>query len=89
MDFEILKDQIEPPDQNNNVWIFHVRLADKQRSEAKIRIDASDLNAWVKQALGRDPHSDRGDKDKLGDLRANWEKIEAVLRKHLSAALAP
>jgi hypothetical protein len=86
MSFEILKEQIEPPDQNNNVWVFIVRQCYQKKENAtlKMRVGAFDLNAWVKEALGRYPVVDVGDKSKLKDLRENWKRIEPVLRKHLS-----
>ncbi len=79
MTVEILKDRIRQPAQNNLTWIFSVRLNNGEPVDWKV--DSFDLNMWFKEAVGRYPRHDRGDKDEKEDILENWSLVEPRLRK--------
>lgn len=77
MTVEILKDGIETPAQDNLAWVFRVRLDGR---EIPWRVDSFDLNHWFKEAVGRYPRHERGDKDEKEDILENWSQVEPRLR---------
>ena len=78
MPIEIIKDDIKLPEQRNLTWVFPVRLNGRDIVEWKV--DSFDLNTWFKEALGRYPKHDRGDKDELLDVLENWPVLEPRLK---------
>jgi len=83
--YEILKDRIKPPAQNNLTWEFLVRVNEmNDRTEQRWLVDDFDLHLWFKEAVGHYPRHERGDKDTLQDLEKNWDKLEPRLRREFA-----
>ncbi len=81
MKLEILKDRIQLPAQNNVTWIFPVRIENER--EVSWKVDSFDLHQWFKEAVGRYPRYEKGDKDVHQDLVENWDRVEPRLRQEL------
>lgn len=79
MSVEILKEGIKRPAQNNLSWVFPVRVNGMGPMEWKV--DSFDLAMWFKEAVGRFPHQESGDKQEQRDILENWEKLEPRLQK--------
>jgi hypothetical protein len=79
MAVEILTDRIQAPAQNNLTWVFCVRVDGGEPREWQI--DSFDLDMWFKEAVGRYPHHEGGDKDTKKDVLENWDRVEPRLRR--------
>jgi len=77
MNVEILKEGIQTPAQDSLTWVFRVRLDGR---EIPWRVDSFDLSHWFKEAVGRYPRHERGDKDEKEDILENWAHVEPRLR---------
>jgi hypothetical protein len=79
MDFEILKNEIRPPDNDSTTWIFPVKDGQHIR---RMKIDAFDLNEVFRRAVGREIQCVPSIEYKLPDILANWDRFEQGLRVH-------
>ncbi len=79
MDFEILKNEIQPPGNDSTTWSFAVKERQQVR---RIKIDAFDLNEIFRLAVGREIQCVPSIEYKLPDILANWDKFEPRLRMH-------
>jgi hypothetical protein len=79
MGVEVLKDGIETPAANNLTWIFKVRLNGGE--PIRWKVDSFDLSTWFKDAVGRYPRHEAGDRDEKNDILENWSRVEPRLRE--------
>ena len=74
---EVLKEPIQPPAWNNLTWVFQVRV--DGHDPVDWLVDDFDLGNWFKEAIGRYPHHERGDRGELEDIQQSWERLEPTL----------
>ena len=76
---EVLKEPIQPPAPNNLNWVFRVRL--DGRDPIPWAVFEFDLGNWFKEAVGRYPNREGGDRGELEDIRKNWDQLQPRLAR--------
>lgn len=79
MPVEIVWEGIQPPAQNNLTWIVPVRLNGGEPVAWKV--DSFDLGVWFKEAVGRYPDHQQGDKGEKDDILSNRDKLGPRLQQ--------
>src|ERR1700685_3657808 len=79
MAVEVLKDGIEMPAPNNLTWIFKVKLNGGE--PVRWKVDSFDLSTWFREAVGRYPRHEAGDREEKDDILENWSRVEPRLRE--------
>ncbi len=79
MTVEVLKEPIQPPAPNNLNWVFRVRL--DGGDPVPWTVFEFDLGNWFKEAIGRYPDREGGDRGELEDIRKNWDQLQPRLAR--------